>query len=311
MADRTEVRAGATADTERFLAGEPGVYAGIDFRTYISLDAVNWHTLEPFRESAKYARHCMTQPPDATDTQVFGEATHAAILEPGRFRDQYVVMPRFEGHPNSNAYKAEKAAWTEANASRVALTADELAELEAIGEAVRSHPVAAAIVSGRGRNELSVVWRDAGTGVLCKGRIDRLCRVPLAALEPFTTTPDADAICLVDIKTTRALKPFFFDRERQKFGYQGQMAMYVDGVMSHNPAPVVPLILAIENAPAFDVVVYRLDDDLIEHGRGLYRRLLGQLLECRTTKRWPGISTNVLTLTPAVREQREVDDGDC
>lgn len=300
----------ASVALERFKKGEPGVYSDIDFRTYLALDAVNWHLLEPFRQSSRNGRHQMLLPDDASEAQAAGGAFHAAVLEPERFAREYVVMPEFEGHPNSNVHKAAKAAWIEANAAKVHLTGPEKAENEAMSRAVWEHPAASEIVSGKGRNELSVIWKDPETSALCKGRIDRLCRVAARVLDPLASNPDAEVIALPDLKTTRKVKLPGWEYERRTHGYHGQLAMYVDGIYAHNPAPVVPLWIAVENCNSFDVVVYRANEALIEHGRILYRGLLRQLLECRAKKRWPGISNLVLTMSPTAWEQKEVDGGD-
>jgi hypothetical protein len=244
--------------------------------------------------SAKHGRQAMLVPDDATDTQVFGAAFHCAILEPDCFDRDYVAMPQFDGHPNSNAYKTAKAQWLESNGNRVTVTPRERTALLAMGQAVRAHPVAGAMLSGKGRNELSIVWRDEPTGVLCKGRVDRVCRVKIGVLDPAAANPDDEALCLIDFKTTRAIDPGAFDRDVARYGYHAQLAMYLDGLNAVSPAPLHPYIVAVENEPPYDVVVRSLDEPTIGHGRRLYRRLMGMLRAGERTKRWPGVSDHVI-----------------
>lgn len=274
---------------------QPGVEYAVAFTEYAAWQAVNWHLLEPFRISAKQGRQRMLAPQDASDTMVFGAAFHSATLEPKAFDEDYAVMPVFTGHPNSNAHKEAKAAWQAANATKVHLSPRDRDELLAMSAAVRAHPKAAAILGSKvGRNELSIRWRDRGSGVLCKGRVDRLCRVPIGVLDRSHPNPDAEVICAVDMKTTRSIEEF--EREAAKYAYHGQMAFYRDGLMSLNPAALQVIIIAVENHPPFDVLVYRCDEDLLDHGRRLYRRLLTRFIGCEQHKRWPGISDDVLTL---------------
>lgn len=274
-----------------------GVYPAIGFTEYAEIDAINWHKLEPFRKSEKNGRCKMVIPDDATDSQVFGEAFHCAILEPERFKQQYAAMPKFAGHPNSNDHRNAKQAWVDANASSVCLTRSEFEDVAAMSLAVRQHPIAAAILAAKGRNELSIVWKESTTGTICKGRIDRLCRVKVGLLDPHAANPNDDAVVLADFKTTRNIEPFLFNKDRAKYGYHGQMAMYIDGANSISPAGIVPLIIAVQNSGEMDVVVYRLDDDAIENGRRLYRRLLKTYLRCERERDWPGISNQIVPLS--------------
>ena len=270
---------------------EPGVYPSLSFEGYARLSAINWHSLKPYRTSPKHARNEMLHPKDATDAQVAGEAFHCAILEPERFAAQYITRPKFNGHPNSNDYKNAKKEWEFNNSDKVHLSIEEWAELKAMQRAVKDHPIASAILAGKGRNELSIVWNDEETKATMKGRIDRLCRVKIGLIDPLATKPDADAIVMVDFKTTRKVDPLGFNRDRADYGYHAQLALYADGVAAASPGvSVVPLIVAVENKAPFDVVVYRPDDKAIETGRALYRRLLRTHLGCIESKSWPGIA---------------------
>jgi hypothetical protein len=99
----------------------PGVH-NLPFDDYRALPAVNWHTLEPFRESAKAGAYAMARPSDASPAQAFGAAFHAAVLEPALFARDYLVMPSFDGHPNSTAHKQAKAAWLTENGHKPTIT---------------------------------------------------------------------------------------------------------------------------------------------------------------------------------------------
>ncbi len=260
-----------------------GAHGGVPFEVYCRWRATNWHTLKPFDVSALQGRHEMTMPSDSTKDLIFGGAFHAAMLEPDKFAADYATMPRFEGHPNSNAYKAQKQEWIDANRTKVSLTIDEMERIKGMQAAVYAHPTASALVSGKGRNELSIVWRDAATGELCKGRIDRLTRIPAKYIDATAT---GDVICEVDFKKTAFLHRF--DNEVQKYGYHGQRAFYKDGLQTLAPGEVTSIIVAVQDEEPFDVVCFSCAD-AVEHGRRLYRRLLNTLVSCRKSDRWPGM----------------------
>lgn len=263
-----------------------GAYQRVPFHTYTRWPALNWHTLEPFRISALQGRHEMTQPEDATKDMVFGGAFHTAILEPELFEQTYAIMPDFPGHHNSKAYKELKAEWEEANRDSVKLTTDEVRRLRGMQKSVMAHPTARALLTGKGKNELSIVWTDKDTGEACKGRIDRLVRVEGKVLD---ATAGGSAICIVDPKKTSRIVSF--DNEIVKYGYFGQLAFYRDGVAAIegvDPDTITVIILAVQDEEPYDVVPY-LMSDAITHGRRLYRRLIRTFTGCKRDDRWPGI----------------------
>jgi exodeoxyribonuclease VIII len=281
-----------------------GAHFDVPFADYIAWPAVNWHTLFPFRISAKQGRHEMTLPPDATADMVLGGSLDCAVFDPAEFDHTYIVMPKFDGHPNSNIYKAAKAAWMAENSGRVVLTADEMDATRGMQKALMDHPTAAALLTGRGRNQISIVWTDQKTGELCKGRIDRLARVPANLLDPSAT---GEVVCLTDLKKTAFLHRF--DSEVAKYGYHGQLGFYNDGLYTIDPRPVIPLLIVVEDHPPFDLAIFSMTD-AVEHGRRLYRRLLDTLHRCKTSGGWPGIcpkGTIPVVLPGYAREAEETE----
>jgi hypothetical protein len=280
-----------------------GAHANVPFLEYAKWNAINWHTLKPFGFSARQGRHEMTLPDDATKDMVFGGAFHTAMLEPKEFSSLYAVMPQFEGHPNSNAHKALKSEWVNANASKIHLTRSEMENLLAMQRAVMEHPTASALLTGKGRNELSIVWRDKPSGELCKGRVDRLTRVRANIIDARAT---GDAICVVDLKKTSQLHRF--DNEVAKYGYHGQSAFYRDGLMELEPVEPIPLIIAIQDEPPYDVVVFNATD-AAEDGRKLYRRLMTTLTSCKKNDSWPGLCPfgTLPVILPGYAKEKEGD----
>jgi hypothetical protein len=161
-----------------------------------------------------------------------------------------------------------------------------------MAQAAREHPDAAALLNGKGRNELSIVWTVSET--TCKGRIDRLCFAPKGVLYPTCADPATSILCLLDVKTTRKIKPGMFDADLAHYAYHGQLAFYHDGLQALAPAPMAVAILAIENEPPFDVAIYRLDDDTLDAGRKLYKELLAMHLACTAAKSWPGVAPSAV-----------------
>lgn len=302
----------STKTAEQFI--KPGVYSNIDFPAYIKIEAVNWHTIEPYRISPKQARMAMTLPEDASDAMRVGQAFHAAVLEPKKFDEQYCVMPAFDGHPNSNVHKDAKRAWLDEHKSLVTMTHGEHEALKAESEAVRAHPLAGRLFDGKCRNELTIIFRGGKEMPLMKGRIDRIGYAPAMLIYPEAKNvgPKDRVACLMDFKTTRAPWPGAFEREIGKFGYHGQLAMYYDGLQSLQPGNLAVLIVAIQNSAPWEVVVYRLDEDILEQGRILYRRLLRDHMKCLAARHWPGVAETIqqAILPPWSREHEDPSLGD-
>lgn len=260
-----------------------GAFHNVPFHEYTRWQAVNWHKLKPFGISALQGHHEMTVPEESSKYMVFGGAFDAAMLEPDKFNADYVTMPLFPGNKNSNIYKNAVAEWVANNQEKIHLTFEEMGRLRAMQRAAQANPTIAALLNGKGKNQLSIRWHDKPTGEPCKGRIDRLCKVPAKVLDPNAA---GDVFCMVDLKTTSFLHRF--DNEIAKFGYHGQCAFYQDGLAELEPVESLPLIIAFESDPPFDCAVFNMSD-AVTHGRKLYRRLMTTLRDCRAKDRWPGI----------------------
>jgi exodeoxyribonuclease VIII len=281
----------------------PGAHHNIPFADYLAWDAVNWHRLRPYQTSSLEGHHQECLPDDQTAAMEFGTAFHTTILEPEKFGKEYAVMPAFEGHHNSNAYKAQRDKWREDNRGKGELTQAEYGSLGHMRISLMNHPLMSAILNSKGRNEISIVWKDTDTSELCKGRIDRLCRIPAAALDP-NAAPGTFVVAMPDFKKCSKGNFYNFDKQVGDYGYHGQQAFYWDGLTTLNPAPVTPLIVAVMDEAPYDVAVYTCMD-AAEHGRRLYKRLLNQYIECRKAKSWPGIApvgTIPVVLRPWNRE---------
>lgn len=272
----------------------PGKYLSVPFARYCEWQAVNWHKLEPFRKSAKHGYRKMVMPEDATPSEEMGDGFHAVILEPHRLDKEYAVMPRFSGHPNSNGYKAEKQAWLSEHQGQAIISTAERSEIQAMVDAVHEHPLASKIMAGKGKNEIGIVWKDAKTGVLCKGRCDTVRRIKMGLIDLATSTPNADVIALIDFKTTcgsvrNQSMPLSesFTFERAKYAYHGQIAFYHDGLTTLDPAPVIPIIIAVENTADHDVCVFDMRP-MLETGRKLYQHLMKRMQDGLRDRKWPG-----------------------
>lgn len=255
-----------------------GVRYGMTFADYLEVPAVSVSRLKLLRKSA--AHLWAGEDPHAAKKPSLrrGSLLHTMVLEPSELAARYKVKP--EGMTfATNVGKA----WRDALPAGVeAVTEAEHRSATRQAANLLSLPEIAGLMAA-GMPEVSFFWRDAETGVLCKGRAD------------WVYTREAGAI-LLDLKTTDDASPDGFGRACARYGYHLQAAWYSDGWRQatargamQQAQPVLGFVFgAVESGWPHVAAPYMLDDEAIEKGRAECRRLLDQYAECVRGDRWPG-----------------------
>jgi hypothetical protein len=256
----------------------PGIFPGLARDDYSRLEGINHSILHWFGRSAAHARNAMINPADQTEAQAIGSAAHCAILEPDAFEARFVAAPKLD--KRTVAGKAAWAAFAQANADKIVLSQPEWDLSKRLQEAAWSHATASELLRSPGQVELSVSWDDAGTGVRCKGRLDRVGAI-------------AGWSVVADVKTTRDASRRSFERDIYTFHYHEQAAFYLDGLNAVAPHDRKFIFVAVEKDAPHCVAVYELDDDALELGRKEYGRHLRAYAECIKTGQWPGYGEGV------------------
>lgn len=227
--------------------------------------------LKAARKSMLAARHVATVRREPTAAMSFGTLVHLAVLEPHKLADRVAV---YDGRRAGKEFDAFAAA----NSGRTILKPDEMDELAAVRDAVHASTEARAMLGGT-FVEASVFWTDPA-GEKAKARPD--------AFHPSGV--------LVDIKTTSAITPRAFERQAWELGYAIQLGWYRRGLRANDVAVYEANIIAIESAAPHDVVVYRVDDALMDWGEREAVRLAAQYRACGHAGRYPGVSAARLAL---------------
>lgn len=253
---------------------EPGIYPGLSFSDYHRIRAASHTVLDPFSRSAAHAREAMLHPPEPTEARALGHAFHVCLLEPERYALEYVVPPKVDRR--TKAGKAEWAEWEAGHPAVICLDPEDQEQFERMRDSVLAHATAREILTGPGASEFSIVWTDDETGVLCKGRPDRV-----GAIGGYSF--------LVDVKTTRNASERAFAKDVASYGYHRQLAMYRDGLSALRPGPARrAAIIAVEKDPPYCVAVHELDERCLEQGQREYRGHLTAYKRCKETNVWPG-----------------------
>lgn len=262
----------------------PSIAKRVPFEKYAAIPRAHITQLKELARSAKHFRFRMNNPKESK-AMALGSAAHTAILEPHRFMAEYALWDERteEGKLRPRNGKLWDA-FVEKHAGRKIVKADEHAAAMAMRDAVRSHPDAGRYIE-KGDPEVVMTWVDAETGRACKGRLDWL---------------NANAVTdpvLVGVKTARDCRPIPFGNAAAKLGYHLQWAFYFDGYKAITGLEPRVVEIVVENAPPYDVAVYRIPTEVIEQGRDEYRQLLVTLAACEESGTWPGAVTGEQVLS--------------
>lgn len=192
---------------------------------------------------------------------VFGRAFHTLMLEPHLFSEQYAVMPKFDGHPNSNKHQEAKSNWLLENAGKSVLSASDSLDISAMVVAVKSHPESEKFTDFEAEVMGITRCQDTGLQIKCKA--------------------DLFGYAIIDFKTTSTgVSPGEFMRDIIKWGYHLSAALYQD-IIAALTGQRLPFVLVVvnKNRP-FECEFYTLSDEILEEGRKLYKAALARI------KRW-------------------------
>lgn len=170
--------------------------------------------------------------------------------------------------------KAARQARDEALAADlVPLLPGEWDQVHAMAAALRAHPVAALFDPDHGKAEQTLVWRDEGTGVMCRARLDWL--------QPGV---------VIDYKSALSGDLEALGRASDQHGYAQQADFYLDGVRSlgladeHTPF----VFIAQEKEPPYLITPFQLDPTALSIGRRRNTAARQVYRYCTETDYWPG-----------------------
>lgn len=258
----------------------PGYYPGLANDQYHLGPGVSKSQLDLIRKAPSLLQWSKAAPEDEEKKASLniGDAVHALLLEPDRFRAEYAIGPK--DAPRNT--KAGKERWAKFEAGlregQTVLTADEGHKIELIYGSVMAHPHARWIIEAKGDAEASIYWRDPETGLLCRCRPDKLIR---------------DHGWIVDLKTTADMSKF--SRSVWDYRYHVQDAFYSEGYKQHfgeQPAGFLFLVVSTSiECGKYPVRLFCLDIEAKQRGHEEMREDLATLAECEATGTFPAIET--------------------
>tara|TARA_R100001443_G_scaffold3277_2_gene10415 strand:+ start:13095 stop:13829 length:735 start_codon:yes stop_codon:yes gene_type:complete len=171
-----------------------------------------------------------------TSAMLFGRLIHKLVLEEDLLLEDFAI---FNGRRAGASWKE----FQSDNSDKDIVKDVELDEAIRIKDSIYNHPKAEKLL--KGLTETEKYFKNEINGINFHGYIDGFCK---------------DYI--LDLKTTVSSEPHKFNRDSWKLKYHLQAAIYcaVTGVDNY-------YIIAVEKTFPYVVSVYKLDQELIEHGK--------------------------------------------
>lgn len=243
------------------------IYHGMSNADYHSRnDSISKTGLDLIARSPAHFRYAPRKEP--TRAMTIGSATHAAILEPAAFREQFVIVPVDD---------RRSSVWKEAiktKGEEFCLTQTEADRIVAMQEAVNGNQHMRALLSTDGEAEVSFFTTDPVTGVKVRARFDWLTASNRA----------------VDLKTAADASDDAFGKSIVNYRYHVQQAFYADVFKWETGETLADWSFAVVESDAPHCTAFvRLPDDVVEYGRKLYRADLNRYADCLARDEWPGI----------------------
>jgi hypothetical protein len=220
--------------------------------------------------------------PEPTPAMRLGTALHTHVLELSKWDEQIAVAPS-DINRRTKEGREQWAAFEAAAKRKTVITADDAAQVMAMGRAVLRHPAAAMLLGLPGKAETTHMWTDASTGLECKCRPDWL-------------TDDGSIV--VDLKTTKDASPRGFKQSVANYRYHVQAAWYLHGLEQATcKRPDQFIFICVESSAPYACAVYAADAEMIERGHDQAMRDLAKLAVCKAADHWPSYSEQIETLS--------------
>lgn len=276
-----------------------GIHKGIpNVEYHADRTAVSSTWLKTINKSPFHLRAYLDSPPaEPTPALVMGSAVDCLTFEPELFEGQFIVAPK----TLNRRTKAGQEEWAKLVADkRTLMTFEQYQEALATTVAITTNPVMKDIMKS-GESQLTFVWRDPVTGLLCKCRPDWY---------------DEKSGTVVDLKTAQDASPEGFSKAIANFGYHIQQAFYSDGIRICGK-PVKRFIFGVMEKPDGKVIqkadprlmaFYELDAEDVEAGQDSYTSGLSAINFCMINDEWEGYTNRVVPISrPGWARKKDVE----
>lgn len=274
----------------KIAAPKPGKYPNTPFDLYALWDARNHSQLRLIERSPLHFQQSVLEDSPA---KIVGRAAHLCLLEPHAFAEQVMLAPVNPKTGKSYGYDTLMYAGAAAECpGSILLSEEDMEACMAMRKAVWAHPGARDILAEQAVSELSCVWKDGASGILCKMRGDRV-----------------SGRWWVDFKTTEDASPVAFARSVVDYGYDTAQAFYDLGRKAHG-ITATPVLIVAEKKPPYAVAVYEIGEQTMGTARTRVNEWMARLERCLREKAWPGYDEAITTIEAPVWHLKKFADAE-
>jgi len=263
---------------------ELGLHKDFPEELYHKADGLSKSSLSVFLRSPfhYWSVFLSGQAPPRKETEAFrmGSIIHCAVLEPERFKNDY-VLGDFDDK-RSKAWKEFVKSVKEDG--KEPLTKKDTELVDALKKSVQAHPFAKAILE-EGDAEISAIAKDEKTGQLLRSRFDFL---------------PSKGGAIVDLKTCQSASPRAFGYSCKDYSYDLQAVFYLEIARLCGLDVSQFVFIAVEKTFPFACGVYVLDEASMDRGRKKFREGVDAFVRIKEeygNDPWPSYNSSPEELT--------------
>jgi exodeoxyribonuclease VIII len=245
---------------------KPGIYKNVPETKYHSWDAISKSGLSRFFQNPYKYKYC---PQKETQKMNIGSAIDTILFDGEEiFFEKYAIKP--DGFKGT---RKEDKIWKKENEHLPQISKEEAENCIKAANSVQNNNLAQEYLSGS-QYQLSLVWEDEGTGVLCKARPDIKPEGPVIA----------------DLKTTGDVSYHQFQRIFNNLKYHWQAAFYSYGWEVLTGEEIEKFVfICVEPEIPWPVEVYSvsMDSDTIDLAQKQIGKTMLEYIECEERNHWP------------------------
>lgn len=258
------------------------------YEEYLKLPGLRASEIKELWRSPAHYKEYHDNPPEQTAAMKFGEAVHAAIIEPQRFLQEYTAIDDAEivaqiggAKPRATTrYKEWRADFILDNLGKEILDLADFNKVVEIAQVAGKHPIVEALLNEPGQAEMVLQWKHHSTGTKMKARLDWV----------------TDSGRIIDFKTTEDARENEFSRAMWKYAYHLQAAVYQEAVEEIIGQSFPFTFVVIEKTAPYGLMVYELDRFTLDFAMSEVDRLIRIYEKCAANDNWPAYSAEIRSI---------------
>lgn len=257
-----------------------GVYKNIPFDDYLDIPYLSSSALKELRKTPAHCRDYIDNKRETKPVFALGTAIHLALLEPEKYKEKILVKELAWNTSDGKLEKADFEARQAEDNSLIVVNRKDYDGTEEIVNKIKagSHEASLAFDSITDV-ELTIIWKDQETGIMCKCRIDAYCKSIRQSL---------------DIKSCGSAAEWSFKNDMFKHAYYIQQSFYQRGLRTTDLGEDF-CFLPVEKDPPYLSTTYEIGDVTMRAADILTESLIQKYASCLEKDSWEGYpSGNVI-----------------